>query len=114
MFAPLSIIDVEYQLWRSGIPYADRLVDDINYTEFSKTRLMPSLSAEVCILSFSLSFLFSCIFLHMVILKCDTYVRVRLVCRHYILYPLQLGPLFPNDAEILNPKVGFGLVQIEN
>ena len=82
----------EYQLWRSGIPDADRLVDDIDYAEFSETRLMPSLSAEVCIPSFSLSFLFSCIFLHMVTLKCDTYVRVRLVCKHCICTLYNLGP----------------------
>ena len=29
-------------------------------------------------------------------------------CRHRILYPLQLEPSFPNDAEILKPKVGLG------
>ena len=114
MFAPLSMTNAEQHLWRSGIPDADRLVDDIDFAEFSETRLMPSLSAEVCIPSFSLSFLFSCIFLHMVTLKCDTYIRVRLICRHCILYPLQLGPLFPNDVEILKPKVGFELDQIEN
>jgi len=27
-------------------------------------------------------------------------------CRYRILHPLQLGPLFPNDAEILRLKVG--------
>ena len=26
------------------------------------------------------------------------------ICRHYILYPLQLGPLFPNNAQTLRPK----------
>ena len=26
-------------------------------------------------------------------------------CIHHILYPLQLGPLFPNDAQTLRPKV---------
>ena len=29
-------------------------------------------------------------------------------CRHCILYPLQFGPPFPNDIEILKPKVGLG------
>ena len=33
--------------------------------------------------------------------------------RHYILYPLRFGPLFPNDVGILKPKVGLGLDQIE-
>ena len=32
----------------------------------------------------------------------------RDVCRCYILYPLRLGPPFPNDAKILRPKVGLG------
>ena len=52
---------------------------DLDYTELNETHLMPSLSAKECILSFSLSFLFSCIFLHMLILNCDDYVRERLV-----------------------------------
>ena len=80
--------DVEYQLQRSDIPYAERLVDDLDYDEFSETCLMPSLLAKVCILSFSLSFLFSCIFLHMVKLKCDAYVRVRLVLLPAVLLTL--------------------------
>ena len=54
-------------------------MDDLGYVVFNKTRLMPSLSMRVCILSFSLSFLFSCTFLHMVKLNGDDYVRVRLV-----------------------------------
>ena len=31
----------------------------------------------------------------------------RGICRHLIVYPLQLGPLFPNDGSSLRPKVGF-------
>ena len=48
MLAPLSITDVEYQLWRNGIPYVERLMDEMDYDEFSKTHVMPSLSTEVC------------------------------------------------------------------
>jgi len=33
-------------------------MDDLDYAEFSETHLMPSFFAKVCILSFSLSFLF--------------------------------------------------------
>ena len=33
--------------------------------------------------------------------------------RQPILYPLWLGPLFPNDVGILKPKVGLELDQIE-
>ena len=54
-------------------------MDNLDYVVFNESRLMPSLSTGVCILSFSLSFLSSCIFLHMVKLNGDDYVRVRLV-----------------------------------
>ena len=37
----------------------------------------------------------------------------RGIGRQSILYPLWLRPLFPNDVEILEPKVGFGPNQIE-
>ena len=63
-------------------------MDDLDYVEFSETRLMLSFSAEVCILSFSISFLFSHTFLHMVILNCNDYVRVRLVMLSTVLLPL--------------------------
>ena len=36
------------------------------------------------------------------------------ICRHNILYPLGLGLSFPNDAEILRPKVGLWFNQITN
>ena len=65
-----------------------QLMDDLDYVEFSETRLLPSFSTEVCIVSFSLSFIFSHIFLHMVILNCDDYVKVRLVLLVVVLLPL--------------------------
>lgn len=37
VLAPLLITDVEYQLWRNGIPYAQQLMDDLDYEEFSET-----------------------------------------------------------------------------
>ena len=37
----------------------------------------------------------------------------RGICRHRILYPLQLRPPFPNDARILKPKVGLGPNQMK-
>ena len=40
--------------------------------------------------------------------------RKRGIYRHHILYPLQLVPPLPNDAEILRPKVGLELNQILN
>ena len=36
------------------------------------------------------------------------------MCRHRFLYPLQLGPLFPNVAKILRPKVSLVPNQITN
>ena len=38
----------------------------------------------------------------------------RGICRHHILYPLQLGPLFPNDARTLRPKASLEPNQISN
>ena len=40
--------------------------------------------------------------------------RIKRYCRQHILYPLQLEHLFPNDAEILKPKVGLGPNQMLN
>ena len=34
-------------------------------------------------------------------------------CRHHILNPLQLGPLFPKDGSTLRPNVGSGLNQMK-
>ena len=36
------------------------------------------------------------------------------IYKNYILYPLQLGPLFSNDAEMLRPKVSLESNQITN
>ena len=43
VLAPHSMTDVEYNLWRNGIPYAKRLLDGLDYEEFSIAHLMPSL-----------------------------------------------------------------------
>ena len=45
MLAPFSMTDVEYRLWRDGILYVERLVDDLDYDELSKTPLTPFLSS---------------------------------------------------------------------
>ena len=37
----------------------------------------------------------------------------RGIYRHLILYPLRLGPPFPNDAEILRLKVGLGIIRLQ-
>ena len=36
------------------------------------------------------------------------------ICRDYILYPLQFGPLFSNDAQTLRPKANLESKQISN
>ena len=35
------------------------------------------------------------------------------ICRHHILCPLRLGPLFPNDGSTLRPKVCLGSNQMK-
>ena len=37
----------------------------------------------------------------------------RVIYRQRILYPLQLGPPFSNDAKILKPKVGLGPIRLQ-
>ena len=47
MLAPHSMTDAEYNLWKSGIPYAGRLLEGLDYEEFNITCLMPSLIVQV-------------------------------------------------------------------
>ena len=42
-----SMTNVEYNLWRSGVPYTRRLLEGLDYEEFNITRLMPSLTTQV-------------------------------------------------------------------
>ena len=48
MLAPHSMIDAEYHLWGSGVPYAGWFLKGLDYEEFNITRLMPFLTARVC------------------------------------------------------------------
>ena len=48
MLAPHSMIDVEYNSWGSGISYAEWLLEGLDYKEFNITRLIPSLTIQVC------------------------------------------------------------------
>jgi len=75
MLAPLSMMDVEYHLWRDGIPYAKRLTDEMGYDEFNETRLMSLFTRYV---SFPLHFpsFFFLVLLHIVILV-DAYFLQR-------------------------------------
>ena len=58
MLTPLSMMDVEYDLWRQGIPFAGRVTDELDCKEFNDTRLMPSLTAVVCVIPFLIFFSF--------------------------------------------------------
>ena len=50
MLAPRSMTDMEYIQWRLGIPFTDQVMDESDYEEFSRTRLMPSFTILVCFL----------------------------------------------------------------
>ena len=47
MLTPHSMTDAEYNLWGSGVSYAKRLLEELDYKEFNITRLMPSLTFQV-------------------------------------------------------------------
>ena len=47
MLAPHSMIDAKYNLWGSGVSYAERLLERLDYDEFNITCLMPSLIVQV-------------------------------------------------------------------
>ena len=56
MLAPRSMMDAEYNQWGSGIPFTDRVIDELDYEEFSGTRLMPSIIVSVCVFAPLISF----------------------------------------------------------
>ena len=47
MLAPHFMTDVEYNLWGSGVSYAKRLLEGLDYEKFNITYLMPSLIIQV-------------------------------------------------------------------
>lgn len=64
MLALLSMTDIEYQLWRNGIPYATWVTDELDYDELTDTCLMPFLTTIVCVLIRIIYFHFPCIASH--------------------------------------------------
>ena len=52
MLALLSMTNVKYHLWRSGIPYTQWVSNELDYEEFNNTRLMPSFTPAICVLPF--------------------------------------------------------------
>ena len=64
MLALHSMMDAEYQLWRSVIPYTQQVSDELDYEEFNDTRLMPSLTLVVCVLPSHSFPSFLCTILH--------------------------------------------------
>ena len=55
MLAPRSTTTVEYDLWGPEIAFIEQATDELDYDDFSGTRLMPSLITVVCVLAFLLS-----------------------------------------------------------
>ena len=51
MLTSCSMTDAEYSQRRPGIPFADQVLDESDYEDFSGTRLMPSLTVPICVLS---------------------------------------------------------------
>ena len=98
MLSPRSVTTVEYDLWRLDIPYSERVTDELDYGEFSETRLMPSLTTVVCVLA-SLIFFQPFIVLHsctLVIFKQNTCVRLVL-----LLVFLSTLPVFPGRSMLM-------------
>ena len=48
MLAPHSMTNPEYNSWRSGVSYAERLLEGFDNEEFNISHLMPSLTVQVC------------------------------------------------------------------
>ncbi|KAK9998324.1 hypothetical protein SO802_017927 [Lithocarpus litseifolius] len=46
MLAPHFMTNAEYDLWGSGVPNVERLLEGLDYEKFNITRLMPSLIAQ--------------------------------------------------------------------
>ena len=51
MLASCSKTYAEYIHWGSGIPFTDRVIGELDYEEFSRTRLIPFLIAPVYVLA---------------------------------------------------------------
>ena len=56
MLGPCSMMEAKYDLWGPSIPFTNRVTDEVDYDEFSGTRLMPSLTDLVCVLAPLISF----------------------------------------------------------
>ena len=56
MLAPRSMTNAKYDLWGSGIPFTDRVTNELDYDEFGRTRLTPSLTVSICVLAFLIFF----------------------------------------------------------
>ena len=51
MLAPHSMTNEEYDLWGLGIPFTNQVTDELDYDEFSRTRLMTSLTISIYVLT---------------------------------------------------------------
>lgn len=50
MIAPRSMMDVEYDLWGSNVPFTNQAMNELDYNKFNGSCLMPSLIIPVCVL----------------------------------------------------------------
>ena len=64
MLAPYSMTDAEYNSCESGVPYVERILEELDYEEFSLPCLMPSLTVQVYAQSLLLLFLFPYLVCH--------------------------------------------------
>lgn len=76
MLAPLSMTNAKYQLWRNGISYVERVMNELDYDKFSDARHRPSLIAAICVHPLLIYFHLSFALLHMMIFKWNTYARL--------------------------------------
>ena len=56
MLALRSMANAKYDLWGSGIPFTDRVINELDYNEFGRTRLTPSLTVLICVLALLIFF----------------------------------------------------------
>ena len=73
-----------------------QVTDELDYDEFNDTRLMPFLTAVVCVPYLLIHFPFFCFaLLHMMIFKWNTYVRLALLLVLLLTLLIYLGQSTP-------------------
>ena len=78
-----------------------------NHNCFSSSKILKAFN-------YKLQFIVAIFFSKRMYIYINVYIYIYIYCRHHILYLLQLGSLFPNDTEILKPKIGLRPNQMLN